>query len=276
MVGGSKQTQQKGVAVDEVIGFSLSQEELLVALIIAELPAPVGYDDLEARVFGDLDENARSALLAAAERSMLARAFLEPQSGEPALPEIMQQLLGACTRPRLSWIVVHQPAGEPQRTSYFHQGESALVAHMDTDGIHQFLRLAGPQDIRAAVIELIAPGSGEQAESLSGSLPEPGFAAITNSGGRRDQDELRRRLLTAGWDAPAAEAFSATVEQLVSITAFARFNYAAQPPLERAFSIVRGTDQHWHVRLSAPETVELRLVDGPALLRGLSDFAHID
>jgi len=260
--------------VDEVIGFSLSQEELLVALVIAQLPAPVGFDDLETRVFGELDEAARASLLAAAERSMLARAFLEVRSGETVLPQTVNELLGACTQPRQSWIVVHQPAGEPQRTSYFHQGEHALVAQMETDGIHQFLQLAGCADIQAAAIELIAPGSAEQVEPLSGSLPERSFAAIADAAARGDQTDLQSRLRAAGWDARTAEAFAATVGRLVSITAFARFNYAAQPPLERAFSIVRGADMHWIVGLTAPETVELRLVDGTALVRGLSDFAQ--
>ncbi len=58
--------------MSELRGFSLSQEELFVCLIVADLPLPLGFDDLANQVFGDLPEQYQQHLLGAAERGLIA------------------------------------------------------------------------------------------------------------------------------------------------------------------------------------------------------------
>ena len=129
--------------MEDLTGFALSQEELLVALLLLDLPAPIGFDDLEERVFGRLSEDVRSPLMAATERALVARGLLAIEAEGSQMDADVRSALQTVTRPDDTWIVLHQPTGEPQTTSYFHQREADLVAHVDTWNIHQFVALSG-------------------------------------------------------------------------------------------------------------------------------------
>lgn len=63
---------------EEIESLALSQEELLAALVLTELPALPGFDNLAELVFTTLAEEGRMALLAAAGRSLVAHGCAYP------------------------------------------------------------------------------------------------------------------------------------------------------------------------------------------------------
>ncbi len=258
----------------EILGFSLSQEELLAALLIASIPLPMGFDDLETRIFNHLPEEVKSPLLAAAERSLAARGFLLIESDEVRLEEFVGTMLNTCSQPERSWIMIHQSASQEERASYFHQVNNRFLAHIEIAGIHQFLQIAGNQDMTETAIQLVAPLNNQKAVSMTGNLAEPTFAALANLSSRPTGPELRMQLKEAGLDTEMAQAFAETLDTLISISAFARFNHVPQSKLQRAFTIVRGKNAQWVLTLLSPGMLQVKSVNGKVLTSVLHDFGQ--
>ncbi len=263
--------------MDEILGFALSQEELLVALLVASLPAPIGFDDLETRIVGDLPEEAHNALLAAAERSMIARGFLVSEADEFTLETYIETLLRTGTQPEHTWMMLHQPSAQTERVIYFHQAADQFMAHMETAGIHQFIQMAGKQDIFESAVQLMPPDNNPESPSgivAEGTLSESAFATIANSPHRLSRTELGQQLQAGGLDEKISKLFADTLENLTSITAFARFEHVPESALQRAFTIVVGKGNQWVLTLAAPQTLKVRRVSEEAIRRVLADFAH--
>lgn len=263
--------------MEEMTGFALSQEELLAALVLEEFRAPLGFDDLETRVFGGFPVEVRAALLAAAERSLIARGIVEPQGETARVEAEIAALLRTCTEPERTWIVLHQATGQPSRRSYFHQREERLVAHIEAAGIHQFLPLDGPQAIGATLVELIAPIMTEElpAASEGGILPEATFAKLLDSPTRPTVEDLHRALRGAGWGEELAQTFAEAMAQLVSLTALSRYHHTVGAEAEQAFTVVRGASSQWLITAYAPEMIHLRPLPGESLVQTLAAFGHL-
>lgn len=259
--------------MDELLGFALSQEELLSALLLADLPAPMGFDDLDTRVFGTLSEETRQALLAATERTLAARGLLSRETDTLSLDEGVRHFLHTCTQPHYSWLLLHQPAAQAERVSYFHQNSTLTLAHVENAGIHQFLQLSGREDVVATAQQLVAPLPGA-AVTIAGHLPESAFATMAAASTTLTRTQLEAQLCAVGLDNDTAKAFAATLSRLHSITAFARFGYQPSPQLQRAFTVVRGEDAQWILTLSAPNTLHFQAVGGAALNHILEDWGR--
>ncbi len=261
--------------MDEISGFSLSQEELLAALLIAELPAPPGFDQLEARVFGDLPAEFRGPLLAATERSLLAHGLLRIEPDSVVLDETVAATLRICTQPERSWIILHQNPAQGERASYFHQAADRVLAHIETAGIHQFLDLGSSADITATLLQLVAPKDTPENAAMTGDLAESTFATLVQANQRPASSALRAQLVSNGLAGDVAEAFAHTLETLVSITACARFQHGTQSLLQRAFTIVSGAQAQWALTVHKPGVLRIQWISGDQLRRLVQDFGHV-
>ncbi len=260
----------------EIVGVALSQEELLAALLIADLPALPGYEDLPARVFGELPEAAHTALLSAAERALVAHGLLALTAESTILNETVTTLLQTATQPEYSWVVLHQRMGQPQQASYFHAKGQQTIAHVEQLGIHQFLQVGGAPDIQATVLQLVEPIMEPPSADWNGTLPESTFATLTAGANRPTAEAVRAALAEAGWNAGAAQGFTSALEQLVSMTAFARFNHSADPALTRAFTLVRGQTHQWAITPAAtPNTLKVQAVPGEKVVQALQEFGTV-
>ncbi|PKO23711.1 MAG: hypothetical protein CVU38_02455 [Chloroflexi bacterium HGW-Chloroflexi-1] len=258
----------------EISGFALSQEELLAALAIAGLPAPTGCDDLAERIFGALEADGRVASMAAAERSLLAHGFSKLSTDGSELDGAIAAALGVCARPKQTWVILHQPAGQTQRATHIHAAGEHCLAHVETLGIHQFIVLGGRQDVLETAQQIVSPLASGHVRAVGGALPEATFAALAGAAHEEPLAELQARLGQAGLSAEAAAAFADTIAHLVSITAFAQFNHAVTPELQRAFTIVLGEHAQWLLHLAAPGLLRLRQAPAAAVAQILDDFAH--
>lgn len=248
-------------------GVNLSQEELLAALLIADLPAIPGFDDLESRVFGELPKAHRPMLLAAAERSLIARGLLLAADETPSLDTNTLALLAICARPERTWMLVHQPRSQPERTSYVHQATRTVV-HIENSAIHQFVELSGSSDVRPLVAGLIDAANARPDAGLRGLLAEPTFAEIANT--NQPGANLASRLRAGGLDEATAAAFAAALDDRTSLTACALFDHRLEPPLQQVFTVVASQVGHWAVW---PADVGMLRVQqtGPVLLGELLD-----
>ena len=205
----------------EIGGFALSQEELLAALALAGLPALPGHDDLAARVFGALAEDGRMALLAAAERALLAHGCAHVTAQGVELDDEITAVLGLCARPEQTWVLVHQPAGQTQRVTYFHRVGDRWQAHVESAGIHQWLALAGRADVLSTARELVLPLAELHGPAVGGELAEAAFAAVVAAASVSSAAALYAQLSAAGLADDVAGAFAQTLIEQRSTTAFA-------------------------------------------------------
>lgn len=137
--------------MSDPISFALSQEELLLSLALLELPAPIGTDQLEAQVFGDLPGDMRVRILNAAQRSLYARGFMLNEGDQVAIIPDVRKLLQASTQPEESWLMLHRIESQAlHNASVIHRADQLYVAHVGKEGIHQFFQLEGPNDIAGA------------------------------------------------------------------------------------------------------------------------------
>ena len=255
--------------MEELTAVCLTQEELLAALLIATLRAPIGFDDLEARVFGDLPQEMRPVLLAVGERVLLARGLLALDDEDAQLSSALLTILRTCTSPMESWIVSHQPGGGAQRTTYFHRRDQQLIAHVETVGIHQFLHLTDSRELAEMALQLVEPLDDADMTEMSGTLPERSFASFVDGVARPTNAELQDHLVQAGWDRQKAEALASTFERLVSVTALARLTYEPRAAVRQAFTVIRGESSQWIARLTSPEMLQLRRVSGTTVYEAI-------
>jgi hypothetical protein len=261
--------------ITEIVGVALSQEELLAALLIADLPALPGYENLPTLVFEGLPDSVQPAILAVAERGLVAHGLLEINPNGTVLTDTIRTLLQTATQPEYSWVVLHQPNGQVQKASYFHTRAQQTLAHIEQLGIHQFLQISGTPDIQATILQLVDPVMDTPPLNTAGTLPETTFAALTSGATRPTAEGVRTTLITAGWNSEAAQSFTNTLETLISMTAFARFNHSAQPPLTRAFTLVRGQTSQWAITPAAPGVLKLQAVSGEKVVQALQEFGEI-
>lgn len=259
--------------MNEVSGFSLSQEELLVLLLINGLSLPVGFDNLEERIFNGLSDELRPALFAIVERGLMARGVLQTDREKLTTDEYVNRFLQLCVNPKITWIALHQPTGQVQRTSYFHQDGEIYGAHVEIAGIHQFVQLTSVQDIVDTVTQLVDPIESLNQREMVGSLAESVFATLVASPEKLDAKTVLGQLQNGGLEQRVAELFTETLQSLTTITAFARIRHADAPVLERAFTIMRDPNRQW---LLAPsdqaDCLELRLWNGHDIIEMLQKF----
>jgi hypothetical protein len=259
--------------MNEVFGFSLSQEELLVLLLINGLSLPVGFDNLEERIFSGLADELRPALFAVVERGLMARGVLQADQENLTTDEYVIRFLQLCVNPKTTWIAVHQPTGQAQRTSYFHQDGEICVAHVEIAGIHQFVQLNSVQDIADTATQLVDPIKSLNQREMVGNLVESIFAVVVASPEKLDATTILGQLQNGGLEQQVAELFTETLQSVPTITAFARIQHNATPVLEMVFTIVRDTTRQWLLAPSSKaDCLELRLVNGPAIIELLQKF----
>jgi len=258
--------------MEELNGIALSQEELLVALLLAKLPALAGFDDLETRVFGTLPDAFRPMLLAAGERGLLARGILTFTEAESALNDDILTLLQTCAKPTRTWLIVHQPRGQSDRTTYVHQA-AQMIAHTEALAIHQFIELNGTGDLRTIISGLIAIDDAPPISGLRGMLAEPTFAKIVTA--EDPVAALVPQLRVGGLADNVADAFAASISQRTGITACALFEHQRESAPPQVVTVISSPAGHWAIMPHTQNTVRIQQVDGALLIEALDRLGAV-
>ena len=262
--------------MDEIIGFSLSQEELLALLLIGQIPIPIGFDDLEERVWGNLTDEMKGVLFTAVERGLLARGFLNTVSEKLIIDNYVKQVLQLCATPDYTWLIIHQPVGQLPRSSYFHQRDDLYLGHIATVGIHQFIQLTNTQEIVEIALQLVDPLPVSESSEMNGKLKEDVFSAIITQANELTTNLLNNHLQKGGLSDEIAQAFTTTLQTLTSITAFGRLRHSDNSYIETVFTIVRGTNEQWVLSASDdPGLIQLRPITGAAAKQLLRQFGNL-
>lgn len=256
----------------EIEGFALSQEELLAALVLAGLPALPGFDDLATLVFTTLSEEARIALLAAAERALVAHSYAYPAAQGVEIGEAITRVLEVCAHPDQTWVFLHQPVGQEQRVTYIHHSDRHWIAHVEMAGIHQWIRLAGREDVLATAHELLMPLAEVTGLEASGKVPETTFATLVATAYQSTHADLQTRLYQDGLASDVAKAFAETLTTQRSITAFARIDHVAESSPKYAFTVVVGRHSQWLLQMNEPGILGLQQVPAPVITQVLAEL----
>lgn len=259
--------------MSELRGFSLSQEELFVCLFVADLPLPLGFDDLANQVFGDLPEQYQQYLLGAAERSLIAHGLLELTDDQPVLEPMVAEWLSIISQPSQTWVILHQPAGQKQQANYIHHAKQQYLFHRGQGGIHQLIALPHTREIVQAALDIIEPAEVEVTETLTGSLSEAVFRSIASMRTIK-REQVVEQLQAGGLAANVAEAFGQSFEQLRSISALALLQNKPESSVQQAFTLVCGEQQQWLLVPEAEGLLYVRNLDLNALVQVLHNFAH--
>lgn len=259
--------------MSELRGFSLSQEELFVCLIVADLPLPLGFDDLANHVFGDLPEQYQNYVLGTAERSLIAHGLLELTEEQPVLEPMVAEWLSIISQPSQTWVILHQPAGQKQQANYIHHANNQYLFHRGQGGIHQVIALPQAREIVQAALDIIEPLELELGETLEGTLSETVFRSIASTRTIK-RAEVVAQLRTGGLAPNVAEAFGQTFEQLRSISALALLKNKPESSVQQAFTLVCGEQQQWLLVPEAEGQLYVRNLDLTALVQVLHNFAH--
>lgn len=262
---------------EQAVGFALSQEELLAFLLIADLPILAGSDDLESRVYGGLSDEGRLALLAAAERALLARGFLEAEGGDTTPSPLVLDVVRACATPAETWIVVHKAGELGEQASFFHQAGGEMWSHTATAGLYQFVQMT-PALLRDLLVRLIAPVANAQAIGLEGEVPEDMFQKLVNRVSAQEGSVAEKvgvasaELASVGMNGEVASAFAQALAASVSMTALAYYEHDGDAVLRRAMTVVRGEESQWVLGIDESKMLSVHALDGERLTQLLEDF----
>ena len=251
---------------NELTGFALSQEEVLAALLRLGAPALIGHDDLSQVVFGETPESARTMVMAAAERALIARGFYEfDDAGNGKLLGDIDSLLEDCARPERSWVTLHRPRTAMTRAVYFHRrGDHFVTRAAGTNGIHQFIRLAGTSEVASALFELLGVMPGADVKSsltnkptLEGRMSPQRFESLMNAEPPPTAEAITRALADSGTGANVITAFASDLEAQTSVTSLVALDHSQANPLHRAFSVLRSPASFWLLRYVSAQEVML-------------------
>lgn len=257
---------------EEIESLALSQEELLAALVLTELPALPGFDNLAELVFTTLAEEGRMALLAAAGRSLVAHGCAYPVAQDLKIEETIGRILRVCAYPDQTWVILHQPAGQVQRATYIHHFDTQWVAHIETTGIHQWVRLGGRDEIAATAHQVLFPLTEMSGITITGEVAETVFSALVATAAQSSAVELQKRLQQSGLSLDTAQAFAETLATQRSITAFARFDQVAQPALQTAFTVVVSNQAQWLLQMNKPGVLSIKQVPPSTIIQALTNL----
>lgn len=261
--------------MSDPISFALSQEELLLSLALLELPAPIGADQLEAQVFGDLPGDMRVRILNAAQRSLYARGFMLNEGDQVAVIPDVRKLLQASTQPEESWLMLHRIESQAMHNaSVIHRADQLYVAHVGKEGIHQFFQLEGQNDIAGSALQLVQPLETSVQPELFGTLSQATFSAITDQPERPRGAALQQQLQAGGLSAEVATALARSFDSLVSISTFLYFNFAIDTNPQSAFTIIRANDAQWIVAPTDANELAVRALPAGTIRELLTTFAQ--
>lgn len=176
--------------------FTFSLEELVLLMRIADLPV---LASLPGNPFEGVSEERALGALAAAERSLRARGFLQPQGPEKpfAVYSPVLALIGTCKLARAIAMVIAQPHDRPTDARYYYASPYMAVEHAFPDeGLHrftgapsiddlaetmkQFLHLDGQQALGGLSEGLLSPTAMEAARNAAS--PDVAFQTLIDQG----------------------------------------------------------------------------------------------
>lgn len=255
----------------ELKGFALSQEELLAALRLAGLSAPLGADELEQTVLEDFSSDQLAAVLAIAERSMLAHGLVDYTDTGPVLEPLVASWLATICQPQETWVMLHQPVGQRQQAWYAHRSTTDIVLHHSQGGIHQLIRLDSAEAIASTAYELVTPLDAPVAALYDARIPENVFRALASSR-IIDAAATIEQLQSVGFDPALAATLTESFVALRSITACARIVFDPDLGVQQAFTLVCGQNTQWVLVPETSTVLRLHTVDAAMIQRLLATF----
>jgi hypothetical protein len=166
----------------DTYAFTFSLEELVLLMRIADLPA---LASLPANPFESVSEERALGALAAAERSLRARGFLQPQGPEKpfAVYSPVLALIGTCKLARAIAMVIAQPEDQPTDARYYYVSPYMAVEHAFPDeGLHRFTGAPSIDDLADPIKQFLHLDGQQALDALpAGSLAPTAMEAARNA-----------------------------------------------------------------------------------------------
>jgi len=167
----------------DTYAFTFSLEELILLMRIADLPT---LASLPVNPFEGVSEERALGALAAAERSLRARGFLQSQGPEkpPVVYSPVLALIGTCKLAQTIAMIIAQPLDKPTDARYYYVSPYMAVEHaFPEEGLHrftgapaiddlvepmkQFMHLDGQQALADMPVGLLSPAAMEEARNAT-------------------------------------------------------------------------------------------------------------
>ncbi len=248
----------------------LSQEELLLILMRYRLPLILGMNpELTGLTPEQLD-----LLMGAAERSLLAREFLEVgPDGKPELDQTVLALSAACSQPEKVVVMIRTLASQKNETLTVNFARQLVVVHVPMEtGVHQFTALPDKNAV---------PGLLQASLSFEEPALHVIYRGTISEATYRKARELAptNKAEAAGvleGFGPMAGEFAATLADLNSdATFFSITNPAGGGQPEGGFSLLQGGSLPWLLTFHGEgenRTLEVQPATNEALQRSIKNL----
>jgi hypothetical protein len=229
---------------------SLSQEELIYLLMLMKTTSIPG---LEAQPMVNLGKEQTNLLLAAAERSLLARGFIHIENGKTVgIDQVILALVGTCAMPEYSVLVSTSFGRSKQQSQFFHAAQKMAVEHTITrPGLHHFIALKKTMDFLPRIKIFLrlsnqpaAPGSSIQLSPDT--FQKAGDMAI------QSQSDAIALLQTLGIDHQNAERLAVALAGPVSNSSVVAIEFAkSDHPTPKGMALLEGSKGIWSMQFQS-------------------------
>jgi hypothetical protein len=220
---------------------ALSQEELFVIMFYLRTETLPGFD---LSIIKNLDQDQLNLIVGVAERALLARGFLKPDSEGRLQPELyIKLIIGTCTAPEKSLIITRICPKAPEEDYFFHTLSDVIVMHsIPITSMHQFIAVKDKKAITRTAISILSMDSLPKLKCTPGTVQqtvlENARDAAQNSGSKDALEILTHTDLTK----ETARQFAATLTRSVTNTTFAYFT--KDKPID-GFTLLQGENGYW-------------------------------
>lgn len=229
---------------------SLSQEELIYLLMLMKTPSIPG---LEAQPMVNLGKEQTNLLLAAAERSLLARGFIHVEKGKTVgIDQVILALVGSCAVPEFSVLVSASFGRSKPQSQFFHAAQKMAVEHTITEpGLHHFIAWKKPTDFLPRIkifLRLInqpaAPGSSLQ-------LSPDAFQKASDTA-IKSPSEAAALLQSSGINHQNAENLAVALAGPVSNSSVVVIDFTkSDHPTPEGIALLEGTKEIWSMQFKS-------------------------
>jgi hypothetical protein len=226
------------------LSIALSQEELFVVLAYLKGESLPGF---EIERFKKLSEQELSLLIGIAERALVARGFLKPDSdNQLKLEPAVFAIVGACAFPEKSLMLTRFRPNAMIEEYFFHISRKMIVMHtMPVSTIHQFIAAEDKSAIIKAAVSILNIDSLPESKCPQGQIKQNTLDAARDIALEKGIESASTLLSQGGLDKLTAQQLSTTLSEPVANTLFAYVENDTKGISASGFTVLQGKNALW-------------------------------
>jgi hypothetical protein len=171
---------------------------------------------LDFGVFAQLPEKQINMVLGVAERALIARGFLIPDTGNKfKLTDVVHAVLRTCSNPDKTLSINCKYPEKPEETYFFHTARKMCVFHsVPITAIHQFLALENQSELAKSAFAILNLANPPRLNCPGGQISEEALNEVREMVEKSDKADLASTLVKNGLDSDTSQEFAKSLKTL--------------------------------------------------------------